>query len=474
MKYDVEKQHRKKKYHGIERLTLLFDAGSFTVDDRDYDGVICSFGTINGKKAFAYAQDFTYMGGTIGIHHGERIADTVYKAMEEKCPVIGIFDSAGARIDQGINALAGCGKMLAATIKASGFIPQISMVMGPCAGAAAYAPILFDFVFAVNSISNMYVTGPAVVNSVTGENCDVESLGGASMHASVSGQIHKVCASEKEAIAKVRELLDLICNLKVEYDPDNQGEREFYNLPSEANKTYDMREFIRNFLDSGYLYELKEKFAKSMFTGFGRIEGKTVGIIANQPKFDAGVINYDASDKAAAFVRCCDAFDIPIITWVDTPGYLPGLEEERRGIIRHGAKLLYSYVEAGSPKLTVIVRKAFGGAYIAMGSKALGVDAVCALPGTQIGVMGVDSAIVIIGRKELDKIENEAQRDEYIREFKEEYSKKLTAAEGIENGYIEETVTALKLRQWLADRMTTLQATDRKVATNKKHGNIPL
>ena len=473
MNYDVVKQHRKKKYHALERISLLYDRGSFCADEEDYDGVICGYGMINGKKVFAYAQDFTYMGGTIGIHHGERIADTIYEAMEEKRPVIGMFDSAGARIDQGIKALVGCGKMLAAIIKASGYIPQISLVMGPCAGAAACSPILTDFVFAVNSISNMYVTGPAVVNQVTGENSDVESLGGANMHASVSGQIHKAYSSEKEAIAKVRELIDLICNPQIEY-ADSDEPRETYLLPEEPNKTYDMREFVKNYLDNGYLYELKERFAKSMFTGLGRIKGKTVGILANQPKFDAGVINYDASDKAASFVRFCDAFDIPVITWVDTPGYLPGLEEERRGIIRHGAKLLYSYVEASTLKITVIVRKAFGGAYIAMGSKALEVDAVCALPDAQIGVMGVDSAIVILHRKEIDAIEDAVQKENYMREFKEEYSRKLTAQEGIDQGYIEETVEPDVLRQWLGNKLILLQGMDKDSGIKKKHGNIPL
>lgn len=474
MNYDIEKQHRKKKYHAIERISLLFDKGSFWADEEDYDGVICGYGMINGKKVFAYAQDFTYMGGTIGIHHGERIADTIYKAMKEKSPVIGMFDSAGARIEQGIKSLAGCGKMLAATIKASGYISHISLVMGPCAGAAAYSPILSDFVFAVNSISNMYVTGPAVVNQVTGENSNVESLGGANMHASVSGQIHKTCSSEKEAIEKVRELLDLICNLQIEYDKYSDKLRKPYLLPEKTNKTYDMCEFVKNYLDYGYLYELKERFAKSMVTGFGRIEGKTVGILANQPKFDAGVINCDASDKAAAFVRYCDAFDIPVITWVDTPGYLPGLEEERRGIIRHGAKLLYSYVEASTLKITIIVRKAFGGAYIAMGSKALGVDAVCALPDAQIGVMGVDSAVVILQRREIEAIENDIQKEKHIKEFKEEYNKKLTAQEGIKQGYIEETVEPDVLRQWLGEKLNLLQRMDKKNGIYKKHGNIPL
>lgn len=345
--------------------------------------------------------------------------------------------------------------------------------MGPCAGAAAYSPILSDFVFAVHLISNMYVTGPVVVNQITGEDSNVESLGGVKMHASVSGQIHKVCSSEKEAIVKVRELIDLICNLQIEYE-DSGVSRETYRLPEEPNKAYDMREFVKNYLDNGYLYELKDRFAKSMFTGLGRIKGKTVGIIANQPKYDAGVINCDASDKAAAFVRVCDSFDIPVITWVDTPGFLPGLEEERRGIIRHGAKLLYSYVEASALKITIIVRKAFGGAYIAMGSKALGSDAVCALPGVQIGVMGVDSAIEILHRKKIDAIEDDVQKDNYIRKFKEEYSKKLTAQEGIDHGYIDETVETNALRQWIGNKLILLQGMDKKSGIYKKHGNIPL
>lgn len=473
MKYDVEKQHKKKKYHAIERVALLFDAGSFCEDEEEYDGVICGSGRINGIETYVYAQDFTYMGGTIGIHHGERIANTINVAMEKRCPVVGIFDSAGARIGQGINALAGCGKMLAANIKASGYIPQISLVMGPCAGAAAYAPILSDLVFAVNSISNMYVTGPVVVNQVTGEKCDVESLGGANVHASVSGQIHKLCSSEKECIAQVKKLIELICIPQTSFANKEENLESLYQLPEKSNRAYDMREFIKNFLDDGYIFELKERFAKSMFTGIGRIKGRTVGILANQPKFDAGVINYNASDKAAGFVRFCDAFDIPVITWVDTPGYMPGLEEEHRGIIRHGAKLLYSYVEATTLKITVIVRKAFGGAYIAMGSKALGTDAVCALPDAQIGVMGADSAILILHRREIEAIKDDVEKGKYIGELKEEYSRQLTVREGIEQGHIDEIVKPEMLRQWLIDKLSMFKSSD-KEAVSKKHGNIPL
>jgi acetyl-CoA carboxylase carboxyltransferase component len=496
-KYNIQKQHDKGKYHAIERIILLLDQGSFHEigsgivnygyyfegDQQliDYDGVITGYGKINGKNVFVYAQDFSVCGGSLGLRHGRKIAHIIKLAINAKSPVIGIYDSGGARIEEGVNALAGCGEMMYYNTLASGYIPQISVIAGPCAGASAYSPALTDFVYMIDKVGCMFITGADVVKSVTGEVCTLQELGGAKVHGETTGVSHFRYRKEKECFSSVRKLIDFLPSSCMDepkingcsyQEKDNSGISSL--LPSESKKVYDMKGIINEMVDQDSFIEVQEEFAGSIIVGFAKISDITIGIIANQPQINCGSIDLDSSDKAARFVRFCDSFHIPIVTLVDTPGYLPGKIQEHSGIIRHGAKLLYAYSEASVPKLTVIIRKAYGGAYIAMGSKHTGADYVYAWPDSEIAVMGAESAVSILCKKELAAMDKEESAD-YIREQADKYAAKHRNADiAVFEGYVDEIIEPHKMRYRLFHDLISLASKTDTTKLMKKHGNIPL
>ena len=477
----MEYQHKKKKYHAVERLQMLLDRDSFVeigsqmADYRHctggtgtgipYDGVITGRGKIRGKTVFVYAQDFSIKGGTLGRRHGEKIARTIKLAITAKSPVIGLYDSGGARIEEGINALAGCGEMMYCNTLASGCIPQFSVVLGPCAGAAAYSPAITDFIFMVDHISCMFVTGPDVVKRVTGEECSSQELGGADVHNHLSGVAHRRFGNEKDCFRCLRNLVEILpasCDNTREHASayTNRNTPEIRDiLPTESRIPYDMRNLLYGIIDENSFIELGDQFAKSVVTGFAKLSGQTIGIVANQPLENGGALTCDSSDKAARFVRYCDCFNIPVITFVDTPGYLPGKEQEHSGIIRHGAKLLFAYSEAIVPKVTVIVRKAYGGAYIAMGSKHV----------------GADGAAAILNKRELANIEDYADRQKLLSEKAEEYQKGFMNTDiALAEGFVDEIVAYESLRKRIFSDITALEHKTEGMGIRKKHGNIPL
>ncbi|MBQ4370400.1 MAG: methylmalonyl-CoA carboxyltransferase, partial [Oscillospiraceae bacterium] len=422
----IASQHAKGKLTARERLTLLFDADSFVEIDTfvqhrctDFgmekkvapgDGVVTGYGRIGGRMVYAFAQDFTVIGGSLGEYHAEKIAKVQDYALKNGCPIVGLWDSGGARIQEGINSLYGFGKIFYRNTISSGVIPQISAIMGPCAGGAVYSPAITDFIYMVDKTSNMFITGPDVIKSVTGEIVTQEDLGGAVAHNTKSGVAHFVAADDRDCIAQIRNLLSYLPSNNAEsapaYAPSDDLNRLCPELdtivPDNPNKAYDMYTVIRSIVDNGEILDVQALYAKNMITCFGRIGGQTVGIIANQPKVLAGCLDVDASDKAARFIRRCDAFNIPMLTIVDVPGFLPGTGQEHSGIIRHGAKMLYAYSEATVPKITVVTRKAYGGAYIGMCCRALGADLAFAWPSSEIAVMGAAGACNIIFKKEID------------------------------------------------------------------------
>ena len=495
--YDVKKQHSKGKLHAIERISLLLDENTFqeigshvhhscTVFGMDqkilpYDGVITGFGEVNGKPVAVYSQDFTIMGGTLGEMHGKKIARIMQLAIDSKCPVIGINDSGGARIQEGINALAGYGEIFRLNTIASGFIPQISIIVGPCAGGAVYSPGITDFVFMVDSISHMFVTGPNVVKKVLYQDIDKEALGGSSMHASISGVCHFGEPSEEACFKDVRTLLSYLPqywdeprSFEKDGSKSKKGKSEEFaipRVPSNPKISYDVRNTFNPIIDKDSFFEVSEAFAKNMVVGFGKISGFTIGIVANQTKHLAGVIDCDASDKASRFIRFCDAFNVPLVTFVDVPGFLPGLEQERKGIIRHGAKLLFAYAESTVPKVTIILRKAYGGAYIAMCSKHLGADFVYSWDSGEIAVMGAEGAVEILSRSELqDAPDRETMKKKLEQEYSDIFINPTIAAR---NGIIDEIIEPKDTREVIIKSMFLLQSKD-QVNIKKKHGNIPL
>lgn len=496
-KYETERQHKKGKYHAIERIYLLLDKGSFheigseianygyNKDNNEkkiaYDGVITGSGRIKGEKVFIFSQDFTVSGGTLGFRHGQKIAHIIDLAIKAKCPIIGVYDSGGARIEEGVNALAGCGEMMYYNTLASGYIPQISVVAGPCAGAAAYSPAITDFVCMVDGIGNMFITGVDVVKSVTGEETTLQELGGARVHTQQSGVAHFTFKKEKECYQTVRKLVSMLPSSwdnKLKTKGTKYIEKDLSHieeiLPEKDTKVYDMRNIIYEFIDEDSFVEVHEKFACTMVVGFAKLSGVTVGIVANQPNVNCGSIDYDSSDKAARFVRFCDSFNIPIITLVDTPGYLPGINQEHKGIIRHGAKLLFAYAEATVPKVTVVIRKAYGGAYIAMGSKHLGADFVYAWPKAEIAVMGAESAVSILYKKQIKAI-SEQEREEFIQQKVAEYQNTyINANIAVREGYVDEIMLPQNMRKNLFDALTIMSSKMDNSSMNKKHGNIPL
>lgn len=507
MNYNLELQHKRGKLHAIERINSLLDKNSFheiqsgvtnleecfNIKPKQYlyDGVITGYGYIEGKKVFIYSQDFTVIGGTLGKQHGLKIANVIKLAIQNRCPIIGINDSGGARIQEGVNSLAGYGEIFYYNTLASGYIPQISIIAGTCAGGAAYSPGLSDFIFVIDGISNLFITGPKVVKSVTGQQVTLEELGGSRMHSSTSGVSHFRCATEAECFQKVAALLRYIPHnyqadsyrMKQRMFHDNADTNNIENnvkmngidelMPENRRQIYDIRQVLNEIFDRESIFEIQEEFAPNMFIAFAKLNSITVGIVANNPYY-LGILDCDASDKAARFVRYCDCYNIPVISFVDVPGFMPGLEQEEKGIIRHGAKLLYAYSEATTIKLTVIVRKAYGGAYIAMCSKHLGADFVYAWPYAEIAVMGAEGAIEILYSKDIKKM-TEQEQQTFLEEKKVDYEESaMNAHEAVAQGYVDEILHPDETRERLISDIEMLKDKESLIHIQKKHGNIPL
>lgn len=489
----IDKQHAEGKLTARERLQLLFDEGTFEELDKfvkhrntmfgldkmklPADGVVTGIGKVNGRPVAAFSQDFTVMGGSLGEMHAKKIMKVMDLALKMGIPLVGINDSGGARIQEGVDSLYGYGEIFFRNTIASGVIPQITIIAGPCAGGAVYSPAITDFVIMVDQTAQMFITGPNVIKAVTGEDISKEDLGGALVHNTKSGNAHFLASDDRQAIETVRKLLSYIPQNNMEeppleeqiIEPDTSDIQTV--VPVDPKKGFDVRDVIRRVVDEGTFFEVHEHFAKSIVIGFARINGKAVGIVANQPNYLAGVLDIDSSDKAARFIRFLDAFNIPIVTFVDTPGYLPGVKQEHGGIIRHGAKLLYAYSEATVPKITIILRKAYGGAYIAMGSKHLGADFVAAWPTAEIAVMGPDGAANIIFKKEIDASENpEETRKQKIEEYRQLFANPYVAAS---RGYIDAVIDPRETRSWIIKALE-YSATKVESRPRKKHGNIPL
>jgi len=494
----IEKQHQKGKLTARERINLLLDPGSFVeldpfvesrfeilgLDKKKFpgDAVISGFGKINDRQVYIYSQDFSKIGGTLGEMHGKKIAKVYQLAQKTGCPIIGIYDSGGARIQEGISSLDGYAEIFREQVRSSGVIPQISVMVGPSAGGACYAPGLSDFIFMVEGISFMFITGPEVIKKVIGEEISFEDLGGPRIHNQKSGCAHFVFKSEQDCFFGVRKLLSFLPQNNLENPPRQKSllteffeKEENYKLleivPEEEEKGYDMKRVIEEIFDRNSFFEIQSDFALNSIVGFARLSGNVVGIVANQPKFMAGTLDIDSSDKISRFVRFCDCFNIPLINLVDTPGYLPGKDQEHRGIIRHGAKVLYAYAEATVPKISLILRKAFGGAYIALASRNLGYDKVIAWPSSQIAVMGPEQAVKIIYKKELaESKEPQKLEKEKIEEIKEIFLNPWQAAK---LGQVDLIIHPKDTRVILIKLLESL-LNKREAKIPRKHGNIPL
>ncbi len=491
----VAQQHARGKLSARERLDLLLDEGSFTeidafvthratdfgLDERRYlgDGVITGFGRIHDRLVFVYSQDFTVFGGALSEAHAEKICKVMDLAMENGAPIIGLSDSGGARIQEGVVSLGGYADIFLRNTLASGVVPQLSLIMGPCAGGAVYSPAITDFVVMVDGTSHMFVTGPNVVRTVTHEEIDFEGLGGARVHNETSGVAHFLASGEPQALELARTLLGYLPQNNVDpvprlddwSEPTVDGAALDELVPDSPKQSYDMHSVIQGIVDAGSFTEVHEHFARNIICGFGRIEGRSVGIVAQQPQVLAGVLDIDASDKAARFVRTCDCFNVPILTLVDVPGFLPGVEQEHRGIIRHGAKLLYAYSEATVPKVTVITRKAYGGAYDVMSSKHVRGDMNFAWPTAEIAVMGVEGAVNIIFRERIAKAADpDAERARLVAEYEERFANPYIAAA---RGYVDEVILPSETRARVAGSFAMLE-NKRQSVPPKKHGNIPL
>ncbi len=502
----VEKQHARGKKTARERIAMLLDEGSFIEMDkyarhrstqfgqdanRPYgDGVVTGYGTVDGRQVAVFAQDFTVFGGSLGEVFGEKIVKVMDFAMKIGCPVIGLNDSGGARIQEGVVSLGLYGEIFRRNVHASGVIPQVSLVMGPCAGGAVYSPAITDFTVMVDQTSHMFITGPDVIKTVTGEDVGFEELGGAQTHNSRSGVAHYMGTDEQDAVDYVRALLSYLPSNNLETPPaygEGEGDLSVTEddrwldtvIPDSPNVPYDMKQVVEHIVDGGEdgpdFLEVQALFAPNIVTGFGRIDGMSVGIVANQPMQYAGCLDIDASEKAARFVRTCDCFNVPVLTFVDVPGFLPGTSQEWDGIIRRGAKLLYAYAEATVPKITVITRKAYGGAYDVMGSKHLGADINLAWPTGQIAVMGAQGAVNILYRKELAATaaqggDVEARRNELVQHYEQTLANPYIAAE---RGYIDTVITPSNTRMNVTRALRALR-TKRETLPPKKHGNIPL
>ncbi len=496
----VEAQHKRGKLTARERVEALLDPDSFVEfdelarhrsnnfglqDKRPYgDGVVTGYGTVDGRQVFVFAQDFTVFGGSLGEVFGEKIVKVMDMALKTGAPVIGINDSGGARIQEGVTSLAQYGEIFYRNVQASGVIPQISLIMGPCAGGAVYSPAITDFIIMVDKTSHMFITGPEVIKTVTGEDVEFEELGGARSHQAKSGVAHFMAASEQEALELTQQLLSFLPSNNLDEPPsfESSATDEVTPddlaldtlIPDSANQPYDMHQVIESIVDDGDFLEVQALFAPNLLTGFGRVEGRSVGVVANQPMQFAGTLDIDASEKAARFVRTCDAFNVPVLTLVDVPGFLPGTDQEWGGIIRRGAKLIYAYAEATVPLVTIITRKAYGGAYDVMGSKHLGADINLAWPTAQIAVMGAQGAVNILHRKEIaaatERGDLEATRERLIESYEDALLNPYLAAE---RGYIDAVIEPSATRVQVTRALRMLR-TKRANRPPKKHGNIPL
>ena len=483
----IKKQHSAGKLTARERIEKLLDPNSFVeinmfaehhcidfgMENKELpaDGVVTGYGRIDGRLVFVFSQDFTVMGGSIGEMHAKKICDVIDLAVKTGAPLIGLYDSGGARVQEGIDALSGCGKIFYRNSIASGRIPQISAIMGPCAGAAAYSPALTDFIFMVKDTSYMFLTGPQVIKTYTGEDVAFEKLGGADIHNNISGVADFIAENDEECLQMVRELIGFLPSNSFEdsafVEIGNNSIKESISHIDLTNhrKPYDMHEIIKPVVDNGYFFEVKPNFAQNILIGFSRMGGRTIGIVANQPNVLAGSLDADCSNKAARFIRFCDTFNIPIVTFVDVPGFLPGIQQEHRGVIKHGAKMLFAYSEATVPKITIIIRKAYGGAFLAMCSKDLGADQVFALPTAEIAVMGPEGAVNIIFKRENDKIRKQ-KMDEYRNKFANPYF-------AASRGHIDAVIEPQEVRPRLISALRIL-SNKREEKSQKKHGIIPL
>ncbi len=488
----IEKQLAMGKMTARERISSIVDEKSFQEydmfvqhDARDFDmdkvtlhgdGVITGTGTVGDRPIAIYAQDFTVAGGSLGSMHARKITKIMDHALKMRVPLIGINDSGGARIQEGVNSLAGYGDIFFRNTISSGVIPQISVILGPCAGGAVYSPALTDFVFVVDKISKMFITGPEVIKTVIGEEISMEDLGGARVHSEITGNAHFFANSEAECFTQIKKLLSFIPWNNSEKAPrlkpkDPKSKYKIDKIvPSDPKMPYDVRDVIRSVVDDSDFFEVQEMWALNAVIGFGRINGETVGFVANQPLFLAGVLDVDSSDKIARFIRYCDAFDIPLVTFVDLPGYLPGIDQEHAGVIRHGAKILYAYSEATVPKISVILRKAYGGGYIAMNSRHLRADYVFAWPAAEIAVMGPEGAANIIFRKEIQSAEDpEKMRKQKVAEYKEKFANPYVAAS---KGYIDSVIEPSETRNLLIHALSVSVNKDQHIP-RKKHGIPP-
>jgi len=491
----ISKQHDRGKLTARERIAKLLDEGSFVETDmlvrhRSHgfgienkrplsDAVVTGWGTIDGRKVFVFAQDFTVFGGSLGEVMGEKICKIMDLALETGAPVIGLNDSGGARIQEGAASLAGYGYIFDRNVRSSGVIPQISAIMGPCAGGAVYSPAMTDFTFMVSGTSHMFITGPEVIKTVTGEDITQEELGGAMSHASKSGVTHVVAGTDEECLEQIRYLLSFIPSNNFESppyfpptdDPSRSCDALLDLIPDSPNRPYDMHAVIKEVFDDGEFFEIHAHWAQNIVCGFARLAGHPVGIVANQPQVLAGTLDIESSTKGARFVRFCDAFNIPLVALVDVPGFLPGTEQEYGGIIRHGAKLLYAFSEATVPRMTVITRKAYGGAYVVMNSKHIRADISFAWPSAQIAVMGAEGAVGIIHRKQIAGASDpDAKRAELIADYTERFSNPYVAAE---RGYIDDVIAPQDTRRKLVQSLEMLRS-KREAIPQRKHGNIPL
>jgi methylmalonyl-CoA decarboxylase subunit alpha len=491
----IAKQHQSGKLTARERLEYLFDPGTFIeldafvrnrctnfgMDKMDFEGesVVTGYGTVDGRLVYAFSQDFTVTGGALGEMHARKVVKIMDSAVKVGAPVVGLNDSGGARIQEAVDALSGYGDLFFRNAIYSGVIPQISAIMGPCAGGAVYSPALTDFVFMVDKTSQMFITGPQVIKTVTGEIVSSEDLGGAMTHNSLSGNVHFLAKSDQDCIDGIRRLLGYLPSNNMETPPrvslNDDLNRTIAGLdtliPINPNKPYDIIDVIRPVIDGEEYFEYQPYFAKNIVTAFARINGRSVGIVANQPQVMAGCLDLNAGDKAARFIRTCDSFNIPLLTLVDVPGFLPGTNQEHGGIIRHGAKILYAYSEATVPKVTLITRKAYGGAYVAMCSKSLGADMVFAWPSAEIAVMGSEGAVNIIFKNEIAKADDkEGTRQRILDEYNAEFATPYKAAE---RGFVDDVIEPNTTRQRIIDAFNMLEG-KREKRPPKKHGNMPL
>jgi methylmalonyl-CoA decarboxylase alpha subunit len=491
----IDKQQAQGKMTARARLLALFDPGTFVeldafvknrctrfgMDKLDFEGesVVTGYGRIDGRLVYAFSQDFTITGGALGEMHARKVVKAMDAAVKVGAPIVGLNDSGGARIQEAVDALSGYGDIFYRNAIYSGVIPQISAIMGPCAGGAVYSPALTDFIFMVNKTSQMFITGPQVIKTVTGENVTAEELGGAMTHNSISGNVHFIADSDSDCLNGIRRLVGYLPSNNMETAPpvetatdaNRQVDELDAIIPDSPNKAYDMYEVIGHIVDAGSIFEYQPYFAKNLITCLARINGQSVGIIANQPRIMAGCLDMNSGDKASRFIRTCDAFNIPLLTIVDVPGFLPGTTQEYGGIIRHGAKILYAYSEATVAKVTLITRKAYGGAYVAMCSKSLGADMVFAWPTAEVAVMGSDGAVNIIFKNDIDKAEDKvAMRQKILEEYSAEFATPYKAAE---RGFVDDVIEPHATRQRIIDAFMML-AGKREKRPAKKHGNIPL